>query len=311
MRKNNRGFTLIELLAVIVILALLMMIAIPSVTRYITQSRVKTVTKTMDSYITAVVQEVNDGDYHFSDSTKIYAIPIECVSLEKGGTNPFGEWMQANDSYWAYVLVQYDSENYNYKYGFTFKDSAGYGMYPTVSANIDEKSNQVNTGYDDLTKPESGKAVEFVLSEKWNGFTIKNDTELIVLESTSDGEEGNGETTCTLCQKGNNYEQIEEEKSKRAILRPYSNSVAFWNSSYRSKIKTITFERGINVADGSISWDIGVGGKGDVIAYVVTNSTDSSYYDLYIQSDYQLNANENMSYWFSNFYNLIFIRKDP
>ena len=212
MKKNQKGFTLIELLAVIVILALIMMIAIPSVTRYITQSRVKTVTKTMDSYITAVVQEVNDGDYHFSDSTKVYAIPIECVSLEKGGTNPFGEWMQANDNYWAYVLVQYDNVNYNYKYGFTFKDSAGYGMYPTVSANIDENSNQVKTGYDDLTKPESGKAVEFVPSDKWNGFDITSDTELIVLEATSEGQKGNGQTTCTLCQKGDNYEQVEEEK---------------------------------------------------------------------------------------------------
>lgn len=37
MKKNNKGFTLIELLAVIVILGLLMAIAIPSVTRYITQ----------------------------------------------------------------------------------------------------------------------------------------------------------------------------------------------------------------------------------------------------------------------------------
>ena len=215
--KNKKGFTLIELLAVIVILGLLMAIAIPSVTRYITQSRVKTVTKTMDSYITAVVQEVNDGSYHFSDSTKIYAIPIECVSLEKGGTSPFGEWMQANDAYWAYVLVQYDSENYNYKYGFTFKDSAGYGMYPTVSANIDEKSNQVKTGYDSLTKPKSGKAVEFVPSEKWNGFMINDDIDLIVLDSASEGEAGNGETTCTLCQKGDNYEQVEEEKRIKAV----------------------------------------------------------------------------------------------
>ena len=37
--KNNKGFTLIELLAVIIILGILMIIAIPSVTKYITDSR--------------------------------------------------------------------------------------------------------------------------------------------------------------------------------------------------------------------------------------------------------------------------------
>ena len=45
--KNKKGFTLIELLAVIVILGLLMAIAIPSVTKYITESRKKTLTTTI------------------------------------------------------------------------------------------------------------------------------------------------------------------------------------------------------------------------------------------------------------------------
>ena len=53
--KNKKGFTLIELLAVIVILGLLMAIAIPSVTKYITQSRKKTVTSTIGNYIGALV----------------------------------------------------------------------------------------------------------------------------------------------------------------------------------------------------------------------------------------------------------------
>ena len=37
--RNNRGFTLVELLAVIVIMGILMMVAIPSVTRTIENSR--------------------------------------------------------------------------------------------------------------------------------------------------------------------------------------------------------------------------------------------------------------------------------
>ena len=111
--KNKKGFTLIELLAVIVVLGLLMALAIPAVTKYITGSRKSTLVSTIEGYVTAVVNDVNDGNYKFSDSTKVYAVPLECISLEKGGTDPFGEWLQANESYWAYVLVQYDNKNYN------------------------------------------------------------------------------------------------------------------------------------------------------------------------------------------------------
>ena len=204
--KNKKGFTLIELLAVIVILGLLMAIAIPSVTKYITQSRKKTVTTTIGNYISALTNQVNDMEYVFTASNTVYAVPIECIALERGGTDPFGEWHQASDSYWAYVLVQYDDNSSSYTYGFTFKDSAGYGLYPTTSEKLKESGSQVQQDLD-LKRPTTGKIVNLTAKDNWNGFNLNNDTELFVLGAEREGVIGNGTATCTLSQKANNYEE--------------------------------------------------------------------------------------------------------
>ena len=110
---NKKGFTLIELLAVIVILGLLMAIAIPSVTRYITQSRKKTLASTIDQFITEVATNVNDNSWGaLSDASKLYFIPVSnedwsCIKLEKGGSNPFGNWVDGQ----TFVAVHYNSQD--------------------------------------------------------------------------------------------------------------------------------------------------------------------------------------------------------
>ena len=182
---KKKGFTLIELLAVIVILGLLMAIAIPSVTKYITQSRKKTVTTTIGNYIGALTNQVNDMEYTFTGANTIYAVPIECISVERGGTNPFGKWHQANNSYWAYVLVQYDDATSSYTYGFTFKDSAGYGLYPTSIEKLNENGNQIQTGLS-LNRPEDGIYTKLTAEENWqnSGFILNSTTQISVLESS-------------------------------------------------------------------------------------------------------------------------------
>ena len=322
MKKNKKGFTLIELLAVIVILGLLMAIAIPSVTRYITQSRKKTAVSTMGNYMSAVVNEVNDLEYTFTGSNTIYAVPIECVSVERGGKSPFGEWLQANDAYWAYVLVQYDELSSLYTYGFTFKDSAGYGMYPTSEDKIYADGSQIQTGLD-LKRPKNDKVTNVTALENWNGFSVDGNTELVVLEATSENGIGDGKNTCTLRQKGSNYTQVEDSKidpydkiiqedknkpnSELPILKYayFSSTTAFWG--YRDKIKTITFQDSINIPN-NISdehkWDVSASGNGMVMAYITPNATDSTYYDLYIQGDKRIYANPDSSSLFDGFKNV-------
>ena len=79
-------------------------------------------------------------------------------------------------------------------------------------------------------------------------------------------------------------------------------TTAFRSTTYISKIKNIIFENKINIPNDAIaSWDIGVSQNGNVMSYVIANSNDSTYYDLYIQSNTQLYGNADMSYWFANF----------
>ena len=215
-KMNKKGFTLIELLAVIVILGLLMAIAIPSVTKYITQSRKKTLTNTMSNYMAALTTEVNNLSFTFTGANTIYAVPIECIALERGGTDPFGKWYPASTANWAYVLVQYDDDNSSYTYGFTFKDSAGYGLKPTASHKLDEKGSQVVTGtglkFDKLvTGTTGGLAVDY--SDSWSGFKVvtANDsttpeddrTKLIVLTASKGANNSDHGTTglCNLAQE--------------------------------------------------------------------------------------------------------------
>jgi len=186
-KMNKKGFTLIELLAVIVILGLLMAIAIPSVTKYITQSRKKTLVSTINNYVSALQTQVNNMEYTFTNANTIYAVPIECIELERGGTDPFGTWHPATSQreqddmrpiinpYWAYVLVQYDDTTSSYTYGFTFKDSAGYGLEPTSITKLKEKGTQIVTNPNVKVSPGQLGVRDVAFnaenySDSWNGF---------------------------------------------------------------------------------------------------------------------------------------------
>ena len=118
---NKKGFTLIELLAVIIILGILMIIAIPSVTKYINDSRKNSYIGTAKEMVAGARNMVNDGKLEMFDTGTTYYIDINCIKTENGtAQSPYGNFTK------AYVAVTYDGKGYEYYW--TSVDDAGEGI---------------------------------------------------------------------------------------------------------------------------------------------------------------------------------------
>jgi len=126
MKKKN-GFTLIELLAVIIILGILMIIAIPSVTSYINNSRKSAYVDTAKEIISGARNFVNEGKVPMYDITATYYIKASCISTENGQKSPYGDFVDDE----TYVIVTYDGQGYDYYW--VSRDAAGLGV-STITA---------------------------------------------------------------------------------------------------------------------------------------------------------------------------------
>ena len=108
-KLNNKGFTLIELLAVIVIMVILMMVAIPAIGRTIENSRRSMFANTAGEYASAVETAVMAGELKCKDNgaaekeisgltndkTYYYKFDSTAASgqdlMEKGGKSSWGD----------------------------------------------------------------------------------------------------------------------------------------------------------------------------------------------------------------------------
>ena len=128
---KKKAFTLIELLAVIIILGILMIIAIPSVTSYINNSRKSAYVDTAKQIVSGARNKVNEGKLDMFSTDTTYYIPASYIETENASKSPYGEFTE------AYVGVIYDGKGY--KYYWISRDETGQGVKElTLIDNLDE-----------------------------------------------------------------------------------------------------------------------------------------------------------------------------
>ena len=90
---NKKGFTLIELLAVIIIIAVVGLIAIPSISGTIDNSRRKAYIDIANAYVDAVRNKIASREFVIPKTGVTYYIPIDSIHIEGGvKQSPYGEW---------------------------------------------------------------------------------------------------------------------------------------------------------------------------------------------------------------------------
>lgn len=133
MKKKN-GFTLVEMIAVIIILGIIMVIAVPAVSKYILNSNDATYAGDIQAFVETIRSGYEMEEYgpHVKEG-EIMIVPIENVEFEKGESkeSPYG----AYDLTKSYVLIV--PERNGYEFYANVVDVNGIGV-------VMKKSNELN-----------------------------------------------------------------------------------------------------------------------------------------------------------------------
>ncbi len=179
--KNNKGFTLIEILAVIVILGIIMIIAIPNISKNISDSRKSSYVTSIQKYIEAARQEVQTFSIKANKENTAYYIPTHCLGTENGDVSPFGDMLE------SYVVVTYETGGH-YEYYYVGHDETNHGMPLTHSDDIDVNNLRDDVTDVDVTQKVGGRDLVVVYSDSCDNTTTRYGTETSIVCGRTVGE---------------------------------------------------------------------------------------------------------------------------
>ena len=145
---NKKGFTLIEILAVVIIIGIISLIAIPSVTKYIEESRKSAYVKTIKDTLASLASSVGKSQIKEINKDTTYYIPNECIKNENGiARSPYDEFDK------AYFVVGFDKNNYSFYWIGRDKSGKGIDKLKEISEITEEdiksdiSKDSINTNY--------------------------------------------------------------------------------------------------------------------------------------------------------------------
>ncbi|MBR1385566.1 MAG: InlB B-repeat-containing protein [Bacilli bacterium] len=139
---NKKGFTLIEIIAVIIILGILLIITIPLVQKYITNSGKASMASTASAYVETVKAEYEMGEYgSFLDDEEIMIVPLEYIELEQGDTEK--SKFASYDKDKSYVVIS--PENNGYEFYINLVDDAGNGLVMKKTTDLIKENMEEDT----------------------------------------------------------------------------------------------------------------------------------------------------------------------
>ncbi len=181
---NSKGFTLIELLAVITIMGILMMVAIPAVSRTIENSRRDTFGDVAQSYLNAVrnavladelicktasdttgstnVAATPDATYYFSINTATSNTYLQQTTdlMESGGKSSWGNADVVGYVMWKRTTStrgsgENETTNTNTEYYVQLRDKAGHGTKKPIRDQKIKRQSIAVSGLTEQQKPDS------------------------------------------------------------------------------------------------------------------------------------------------------------
>ena len=162
---KNKGFTLIELLAVIIILGILMAVAIPSMTKYIENSRKDAFWQTAKTYVNAARYGLLNDEFSTADGEicslpptgQATIVPTSIIILEKGSNK--SAWNKELTISYVICVDEGSNEKPRYKYYYVGQDSDNNGITNPVQEDDLVRGQVKRGGANSLAQPAKGASI--------------------------------------------------------------------------------------------------------------------------------------------------------